>query len=486
MAHLAVGVDQPGHRLDRLLWRSLARALNPSTEIDLAHNPRKSYAMSGQPPPGPFATARKNPRSAPGCARFATVVRVIVVSIRRVLPTIHCRAPTRWVPIILRLHLTLTECTHKGSSLARPTPLRNAPLPNYRRRSKQQKDRVLPGLHRRSIQDRLANRSESKASSRSWGTSAAGESEEEGDHAEQIEPCRIVRGRSRFIKKSSCASACPIRRLSRWHGQVAADPLERERMQNRAVNKEPVPEPALGAAAEFSTRDGQVARAFDSDRAIEGPQGPGDPVEYIPMGDIDGRKPRRGRVGQDDRHIQCPGADHHRPPAARPPDDRHPVLLAGIDPNVASQPPRCPQHHGEPGKFPESQDRPCPSFVGLDQQRLVERQVRLDGLEGQLQERHRDGHFQIGRIFPNSRSSEPARSERPGRNWAGAFRFAVFPERLRVGPREVRTPIRPGRPCGSRSTSSSRSGTGPWPVSAWLHPWPRQRQDLWRSSRKHP
>ena len=26
VAHLAVGVDQPGHRLDRLLWRSLARA----------------------------------------------------------------------------------------------------------------------------------------------------------------------------------------------------------------------------------------------------------------------------------------------------------------------------------------------------------------------------------------------------------------------------------------------------------------------------
>src|SRR5208283_4003985 len=60
---------------------------------------------------------------------FATVVRVIVVSIRRGLPTIHCRAPTRWVPITLRLHLTLTECAHKGSSLARPTPLRNAPLP---------------------------------------------------------------------------------------------------------------------------------------------------------------------------------------------------------------------------------------------------------------------------------------------------------------------------------------------------------------------
>src|SRR5208283_952554 len=40
-------------------------------------------------------------------------------------------------------------------------------------------------------------------------------------------------------------SACPIRRLSRWHGQVTADPLERERMQNRTVNKEPAPEPAL-------------------------------------------------------------------------------------------------------------------------------------------------------------------------------------------------------------------------------------------------
>ncbi len=79
-----------------------------------------------------------------------------------------------------------------------------------------------------------------------------------------------------------------------------------------------------------------VVRFDDSDRAIEGPQGPSDPVEYIPMGDIDGRKPRRGRVGQDDRHIQGPGADHHGPPAARPPDDRHPVLLAGINPNVAS------------------------------------------------------------------------------------------------------------------------------------------------------
>jgi len=63
---------------------------------------------------------------------------------------------------------------------------------------------ISPGLHKRSIQDRLANRSESKAASRSWGTSVAGESEQEGDHAEQIKPCRIVRGRPRFIKKSSC------------------------------------------------------------------------------------------------------------------------------------------------------------------------------------------------------------------------------------------------------------------------------------------
>ena len=57
-------------------------------------------------------------------------------------------------------------------------------------------------------------------------------------------------------------STCSISRLARGDGQVAADPIEREVVEERAVDKEPVLQPPLGRPAELSPVDGQVARTL--------------------------------------------------------------------------------------------------------------------------------------------------------------------------------------------------------------------------------
>src|SRR5208337_3530583 len=179
-------------------------------------------------------------------------------------------------------HLTPTssECTHKGSLSARPPRSVTPRLLNYRRRARQWSRSPRPSqtLDPGSVGEPFGEQSRKQVvgNIRCRGKRRGGRPR----RADQI-----VQNCTRQIQihqEVLVRSACPVRRLSRWHGQVAADPLERKRMENRTVNKKPVPQPALGAAAEFSTRDGQVARALDSDRAFGGAQSPGDPVEHIP------------------------------------------------------------------------------------------------------------------------------------------------------------------------------------------------------------
>jgi hypothetical protein len=45
----------------------------------------------------------------------------------------------------------------------------------------------------------------------------------------------------------------------------------------------------------------------------------------------------------------------------------------------------------------------------MDKQGLIEGKVRLDGLERQVQKRHRDGHHRIGKVFPISRSPKSSK-----------------------------------------------------------------------------
>ena len=211
------------------------------------------------------------------------------------------------------------------------------------------------------------------------------------------------------------------------------------------MNKKPVPQPARALPPNFRpamVRSPEPSTATARSR----PERPGDPVEYNRWA-IYGRKPRCGRVGQDDRHIQCPGADHHGPPAARPADDRHPVLLADIDLNIPARRPMPPAPR-RTGAIPRTEDGPCPSFVGLD---------RAGPRRAPGSPRRSECQVQGGIETVITRSGGASRV--PGvLNHQGLIPGPKLGPGISAGDcpdaesaRSVRNPLPPGRPCGSRA-----------------------------------
>ena len=220
----------------------------------------------------------------------------------------------------------------------------------------------------RSTQDRLANRSESRLLRRRSGTSAAGGEGSGGHHSERIAAATIVRGCSRFLKNSSCGLPCAIRRLAVGLPEVAADPLQREIAEDRAVDQEPGPEPPLGAAGELPAVDRQVARAphLDARRPAARAPGPSAPA-HTPGRRRRPPAPAPPPAGSTTVTFSAPGPITTVPP----PLDRRTIGTASAwqfsTTHVVGQPPRRTQHHRESREVPRTAARlpPRPSSASI-------------------------------------------------------------------------------------------------------------------------
>ena len=102
------------------------------------------------------------------------------------------------------------------------------------------------------------------------------------------------------------------------------------------------------------------------------------------MGPVNGRQPRRGRVGQDHRDIERARPHDDRPAAAGPAQDRHAVGPAGVDAAHRRRAGTTRPARRHVRRLPEPK-RPFPApGVGLDQEGLVERQVFGDARAGRV------------------------------------------------------------------------------------------------------
>src|SRR5207247_7200946 len=93
-------------------------------------------------------------------------------------------------------------------------------------------------------------------------------------------------------------SPLAVSRLPRGDREVADDPLDRDVVEDRAMNEEPVFQPALRAAAALAIAEGQVAPFPHADRPARAANRLGDPLEDVPLGHIDGRETGGRRLGQ--------------------------------------------------------------------------------------------------------------------------------------------------------------------------------------------
>ena len=153
------------------------------------------------------------------------------------------------------------------------------------------------------------------------------------------------------------------------------------------MHEKPVPQPALGAAAELEPGRSEITAAQDFDVSSMLFDRRRDPLEHKLLGRRNRRQPRRGGFGQDHGHIQSAGANQHGPSSAGSAGDGDLIGQTVFDDHVFGQPPRRPQHDGLTGQLPEPQDGPGAAKVGLMEECLVEGQILLNRRQRKVQQR---------------------------------------------------------------------------------------------------
>ncbi len=171
--------------------------------------------------------------------------------------------------------------------------------------------------------------------------------------------------------------------------QIARDELGLHAVQESTVKKEGLPFPLLCIARNFETLDGQVADSPEGDVRMPSMERGRDPFEDELIGAADARevrielKRKYERIGEASRSLQ------DGPAAARPPQKRYAVLLAGGDMDIIGDIARAAQHHEVAVALPEPEHGIPALLFQFVQQRFVEGKILDRGGQGQIKQAER-------------------------------------------------------------------------------------------------
>ncbi len=161
-------------------------------------------------------------------------------------------------------------------------------------------------------------------------------------------------GQTEISDKFVVRPPTPVFRLTVRLLQVTSNTAQVKAIENRAMHQEPGSQPTLSTASALPIVDDQITVAEDIDATTKPSDRQSHPFQDVPMSDIDGRQPRRGRFGENDRDVKSPGPNHDGSAPTRSPEDRDAVRPAGVDVHVLPNPAGCSQDDRVSRTLPES------------------------------------------------------------------------------------------------------------------------------------